>query len=243
VGDRYRLLLQETFFQDSVWINGKVLYAEYEGPRAGHHEAFLYADPDPASSYNAHYTSDGEALVYSALRYPLDRLHITSRYGNRVHPVTGSRSYHNGIDYRGAIGAPVYAVANGMVTNSEFKGNNGNYISIRHSDGTQSWYLHMSKRHVGRGQSVRAGQVIGRVGNTGRSTGPHLHFGFQQANGRWMDPLSKRMIATPKLSGPRLESFQTQAEDIRVLLASLEDYQASQATDSTNTTVKRRVLD
>ncbi len=221
-GDRFKVLLRERFFQDSIRIDGQVLYTCYDGVRAGFHEAFRYDDGDPQSSYTAHYSETGEALIHSGLRYPLDRLHISSSYGMRIHPVSGIRKMHWGVDYRAPIGTPIYAVAPGVVVQSAYNKSNGHYVAIRHPDRYISYYLHLHRRSVSRGNVVRAGQIIGRVGNTGISTGPHLHFGFKQPNGRWMNPLRKRMIATPKLKGERLARLTTQAKEIRSLLDSLQ---------------------
>ena len=132
-GDKFRILLEETFYQDSIWIDGRVVYAEFDGRIVGHHEAFRYEDPDPKSSFNAHYTEKGEALVFDGLRYPLDRLHVTSAFGSRIHPITGQRKMHAGIDYGSPTGTPVYAVAEGVVTVSGFDPYSGNKIAIRHS--------------------------------------------------------------------------------------------------------------
>lgn len=221
-GDRFKVLLSERVYRDSIWIEGQVLYASFDGKVAGHHEAFRYDDGDPKSTFNAHYTADGEALVYSGLRYPLDRLHISSSYGMRLHPVTGRRDFHAGVDYSSPTGTPVYAVAEGTVISSGYDDYSGNKIAVRHKDGSSSWYLHLSSRGVHNGSRVGARQVIGRTGNTGRSTGPHLHFGFKQPNGAWMNPVTKRMIATPKLQGERLSQLKKQIEEIRALLTRLQ---------------------
>ena len=223
IGDEFELLLQETFFRDLV--DGEivedvvedrttVLFASYSGKRAGTLKGYRYFDGRD-SSYNAHYTEEGEALMFSGLRYPLDRIHITSNYGNRTHPVTGRRTMHNGVDYRASVGTTVYAVAEGRVTASTYDNASGNYIAIRHKDNTTSYYLHLSRRSVRTGASVRTGQVIGLSGNSGRTNGPHLHFGFKQANGKWVDPLQRRMIAAPKLTGERLEKLKEQISAIK----------------------------
>jgi murein DD-endopeptidase MepM/ murein hydrolase activator NlpD len=237
-GDKFKILLKETRFQDSVWIDGKVLYASYTGLRVSLSEAFLYQEADPKSSFNAHYTEDGEALIHSGLRYPLDRLHITSRYGYRIHPITGSRAFHSGVDYRGAVGTPVYAVAEGLVIQSSYDNANGNYIAIKHSDNSQSWYLHLSQRSAGKGLKVKSRQVIGKVGNTGRSSGPHLHFGIKQPSGSWMDPLHKKMIATPKLEGVKFLALKEQIKTIRDIFAKTEDATPRNISDSLLATVK-----
>lgn len=241
-GDHFKVMIEESFFQDTLWISGTVLYAEFEGRVVGHHEAFFYEDPDPKSTYNAYYTASGEALIYDGLRYPLDRLHITSPFGYRIHPITGRYTLHNGIDYGSPYGAPVYAVADGKVVTSGYDEFSGNKIAIKHTDNSTSWYLHLSARLVNAGAKVSPHQMIGRVGTTGRSTGPHLHFGFTDMNGRWINPLSKVMIATPKLSGDRLLRLQAQIKDIRSELRKTEKQKPRGSGASANIRVNSRTV-
>ena len=220
-GDKYSVLLSERKHEDKL-IETKVLFTSYSGVRAGTHEAFYYEDDKAGSTYNAHYTKNGQALISSGLRYPLSRLHVRSSFGWRRHPVTGKRAMHRGVDLRGKRGAKVYAVAAGKVVMSTYNKFAGNKIGIRHRDGSTSYYYHLSKRGVNKGAWVRSHQVIGRVGSTGRVTGPHLHFGFKRPNGKWMNPLNKRMIATPKLAGKRFEKLTSQIEEIEGILADLK---------------------
>ena len=230
IGDRFELLLEETVYTDTIdgvaaehVLHGRtaLLFVTYSGERVKELRAYRYFDGDK-SSYNAHYTEDGEALIYLGLRYPLDRIHITSTYGMRRHPVTGQNAMHHGVDYRASTGTPVYAVAEGRVSKSTSDNMSGNFIAIKHKDNTSSYYMHLSKRSVSVGAQVKARQVIGLSGNTGQSAGPHLHFGFRQANGAWMNPLSKRMIATPKLAGEKLEKLKEQIAEIRRIYGELE---------------------
>ncbi len=241
-GDKFRILLEETFYQDSIWISGKVVYAEFDGRIVGHHEAFRYEDPDPKSSFNAHYTEKGEALVFDGLRYPLDRLHVTSPFGSRIHPITGQRKTHYGIDYGSPTGTPVYAVAEGIVTVSGFDQFSGNKIAIRHRDRSESWYMHLSVRGVKVGSKVAARQCIGRVGSTGRSTGPHLHLGFKNEKGAWINPASKTMIAAPKLEGQRLARLKDQVAEIRKQIEATLAAPAVKANDTTDVMVRMRSL-
>ncbi|NLO22949.1 MAG: peptidoglycan DD-metalloendopeptidase family protein [Fibrobacter sp.] len=241
-GDRFKVLLEESFYQDSNWIDGKVLYAEFEGRTVGHHQAFRYEDPDPKSTFNAHYTASGEALIFDGLRYPLDRLHITSSFGRRIHPITGARSYHNGVDYGSPRSSPVYAVAEGVVIVSGYDNLSGNKIAIKHRDQSSSWYLHLDKRLVSVGTKVSPRQMIGRVGSTGRSTGPHLHFGFKNAQGKWINPLTKTMIATPKLEGERLKRLQEQIKGIQQELALTEAESLQKINDSLDVFVRMRAI-
>ena len=241
-GDKFRILLEETFYQDSIWIDGRVIYAEFDGRIVGHHEAFRYEDPDPKSSFNAHYTEKGEALVFDGLRYPLDRLHVTSPFGSRIHPITGQRKMHAGIDYGSPTGTPVYAVAEGIVTVSGFDQFSGNKIAIRHRDKSESWYMHLSARGVKVGSKVAARQCIGRVGSTGRSTGPHLHLGFKNEKGNWINPASKTMIAAPKLEGQRLARLKDQVAEIRKQIEATLAAPAVKANDTTDVLVRMRNL-
>ncbi|MBQ3776768.1 MAG: M23 family metallopeptidase, partial [Fibrobacter sp.] len=179
-------------------------------------------------------------LIFDGLRYPLDRLHITSSYGSRIHPITGKRTVHHGVDYGSPTGSPVHAVAVGVVTVSGFDPLSGNKIAIKHRDNSVSWYMHMSSRGVGVGAHVSAGQIIGRVGSTGRSTGPHLHFGFKNAKGAWINPLSKTMIATPKLAGERLAKLKVQVAEIRKQVELTLAAPAVKVNDTTDVMVRMR---
>jgi murein DD-endopeptidase MepM/ murein hydrolase activator NlpD len=221
VGDRFKVLLSERKFKNSI-IQTKVLYTSYKGNRAGFHEAYYYEDEERSSTYTAHYTKDGQALISSGLRYPLSRLHVRSGFGWRRHPVTGRRAMHRGVDLRGRSGTPVHSVADGRVVEASYNQFAGNKVAIRHRDGSRSYYYHLAKRSVRKGDWVRSYQVIGTVGATGRVTGPHLHFGFRTPKGSWMNPLNKRMIATPKLTGQRLQNLKKQIADIRSLMTDLE---------------------
>lgn len=121
---------------------------------------------------------------------PVPYYTLTSAFGMRVHPVLGYARMHNGIDMACAQGTPIYATRSGTVTVASYQaGGAGNYVSINHGDGFSSIYMHMTHYIVYVGQKVSAGQVIGYVGSTGISTGPHLHFGISYA-GSYVNPLA-----------------------------------------------------
>lgn len=121
---------------------------------------------------------------------PVSGYTLTSPFGNRVHPVTGIYTMHNGIDMACAQGTPIYATRAGKVTVASYQaGGAGNYVSINHLDGFSSIYMHMTNYVVSAGQTVSQGQLIGYVGSTGMSTGPHLHFGISYA-GTYVNPLA-----------------------------------------------------
>lgn len=224
-GDRYKILVEENFRNNEKAGRAKILYLSYEGIIAKKSEAFLYEDNDPESAFNAHYTMEGKALIPSSLRLPVDRVRVTSPFGYRRHPVTGRRSFHNGVDYGGAIGAPVYAIAEGRIIQTTRTTYGGKKIVIRHLDGTQSYYLHLHRIMVPQGRYVKAREQIGQIGRTGRVTGAHLHLGIKSSSGKWQDPLRKKMIATPRLKSKRMKRYRKQKSDIQKIIDITETYQ------------------
>jgi murein DD-endopeptidase MepM/ murein hydrolase activator NlpD len=118
---------------------------------------------------------------------PVNRLMMSSGFGVRRDPFTGSTAMHNGLDFRGPTGAPIHAAADGKITFVGRRSGYGNVIEISHGNGLTTRYAHMSKFRAKRGQKVEAGDVIGALGSTGRSTGPHLHFEVR-INNRAVNP-------------------------------------------------------
>ncbi|MBX7482266.1 M23 family metallopeptidase [Qipengyuania qiaonensis] len=131
---------------------------------------------------------------------------MSSRFGMRRHPILGYRRMHAGLDFKAAYGQPIVAVTDGRVLSSGRAGGCGNAVKLRHGGGIDTRYCHMSRIAVNRGQSVRRGQVIGYVGSTGLSTGPHLHYEMYR-NGRAIDPASVQYVTRAQLSGAELQRF------------------------------------
>ena len=120
-------------------------------------------------------------------RMPLEHARVSSSYGMRDHPVLRKRARHNGIDLAAPTGTPIYATADGLVERANWFSSYGNYIQIGHGNAIETRYAHLSKIIVADGQQVRKGDLIGYVGSTGRSTGPHLHYEVRIA-GEAVDP-------------------------------------------------------
>lgn len=139
---------------------------------------------------------------------------MTSGFGMRRHPILGFRRMHSGIDFRAGSGAPIYATADGVVNYAGRKGGYGNYVRIAHGGNIGSGYGHMSRIAVSSGMRVRRGQVIGYVGSTGLSTGPHLHYELYRG-GRPVDPNSVRFTTRSQLSGRDLANFRARLKQLQ----------------------------
>jgi len=142
----------------------------------------------------------GNTLRHVPLRKPLGiELEMTSPFGVRIDPFIHQPSMHTGMDFRANVGDPIYATAAGTVSKADWEGGYGQMVEIEHGEGLSTRYGHMSMIAVKVGQKVRAGQIIGRVGSTGRSTGPHLHY-ETRVNGEAVNP-EKFLAAGEKLFG------------------------------------------
>jgi murein DD-endopeptidase MepM/ murein hydrolase activator NlpD len=133
-------------------------------------------------------------LIIAAMRkrlvWPTDSRRVTSPFGYRTHPVTGIKAFHNGIDIGAAHGSNIYAVANGIVERTFYNAQGGNSIILLHDNGLKTGYAHLSAFNVKAGDTVKQGEVIGFIGNTGVSTGAHLHFTVRNKDGKFIDPQS-----------------------------------------------------
>lgn len=128
------------------------------------------------------------AKVSVPSRMPVEGVKLTSSYGMRNHPVLGGRRQHKGVDLAGATGTPVYATADGLVGKAQWFSSYGKYVQIEHGAGLQTRYAHLSAYTVEAGQRITKGDLIGYIGSTGRSTGPHLHYEIR-VSGEAVNPI------------------------------------------------------
>lgn len=150
-------------------------------------DAPLPEDPSALSLDDFQPGAPGARGAGDAARRPEVSGEITSRYGQRVHPLTGERHFHTGVDLRANEGAAVRAVRAGVVREAGMRGGYGNVVEIDHGDGTTTLYAHASQLLVEKGQRVAEGEEVARVGHTGQATGPHLHFELRRHD-RPVDP-------------------------------------------------------
>ena len=184
-GDTFRLVFERKKYDGvSALTYGQIFAAEYDN--AGHpYQAVLFHDHAGRLGY---YAADGKSLQKAFLRSPLKfAARISSHYSlHRFHPVLKLYRAHLGTDYAAPVGTPVQAVAHGRVEFAGRLGGDGNMVRLKHSNGYETYYLHLSSILVHRGQSVQQGQLVGRVGATGLATGPHLDFRVRQG-GRFIN--------------------------------------------------------
>jgi murein DD-endopeptidase MepM/ murein hydrolase activator NlpD len=141
---------------------------------------------------------------------------VTSNYGTRRHPILGYRRMHAGIDFKASHGSPIYAVTDGTVQFAGRSGGHGNHVKLSHGGGLATGYSHMSRIAVSPGERVRRGQVIGYVGSTGLSTGPHLHYEMYR-NGRHVNPSSVSFVTRAQLSGAELGRFRAELSELQTI--------------------------
>ncbi len=169
-------------------------------------DAVVYPDDQGRLGY---YDLEGHPLRKQFLKSPLEFSRVTSRFStNRFHPVLKRRMPHYGVDYGAPTGTPVHVTSDGTVTLAGRNGGGGNMVTVRHTNGYETNYLHLSRfaKGIRRGVRVSQGQVIGYVGSTGLASGPHLDYRVQ-LNGRWINPLSISSPPVEPLADERLQRF------------------------------------
>ena len=198
-GDQFKLIYEEKFIDDSVFVGyGKVKAALFD-----HNNRDFYAYrfvPDSIKKIPEYYDDKGNILRSQFLRSPIKfQYRVSSRFNlRRKIAYYGRVKPHKGTDFAAKVGTPIMATANGKVTESRRKGGNGNYVKIRHNNTYSTQYLHMSRRKVKRGQYVKQGDIIGYVGMTGNTSGPHVCYRFWK-NGRQVDPFKQKLPSAKPL--------------------------------------------
>ncbi len=205
VGDEFVVLVDEQRIGGEFYRYGTIFAARFVN-RDRVMNAVIFPDDDGRLGY---YDLDGAPLRKMFLRSPLTFSRVTSRFSlNRFHPVLKKSMPHYGVDYGAPVGTPVHATADGVVTLAGRNGGAGNMVRLRHPNGYETNYLHLSKygNGVRRGAQVSQGQVVGYVGSTGLSTGPHLDYRVKH-NGRWINPLTISSPPVKPLEVERLQRF------------------------------------
>lgn len=216
-GDRVRVVVEKEFAQGRLLRYGEILGARYEGSQVGSKRLLRYAPDGGTPTY---FDEKGSSAKKSFLKSPLKYVRITSGFGGRINPLSGFRQNHAGVDYAAEIGTPVWAVADGTVT-QVVRGDpgGGNFLFLRHMNGFETGYLHLSRFAEGIrvGARVHQKQVVAFSGSTGMSTGPHLHYAMKR--GRvYINPLTQRFPRADPLPKDELERFRERTAHVASLL-------------------------
>jgi murein DD-endopeptidase MepM/ murein hydrolase activator NlpD len=211
-GDRFDLIVEHRRAETGESETGALLYAGLD--RAGGRDIQLM--PWSLGGGVQWLEASGVGRETSTgFRMPVQG-RMTSPFGYRVHPILGYRRMHTGIDFGAAYGTPIVASGPGTVASAGWDGGYGKAVRLSHGGGLTTLYGHMSRLAVAPGQQVAAGQVIGYVGSTGLSTGPHLHYELHR-NGERIDPASFRHVTRSQLSGAELEAFRARMRSLLAL--------------------------
>ncbi len=162
-----------------------------------------------------YYGPDGQSIKKTLMKTPVDGAHVSSGYGMRFHPVLGYSKMHKGVDFAAPTGTPIYASGDGKIVRAGRFSSYGNYVRIHHSANLDTAYAHMSRIAPGvkPGSSVRQGQIIGYVGTTGRSTGPHLHYEVM-VNSKQVNPRGINLPIGQALAGRDLKKFKSHVAEV-----------------------------
>lgn len=211
-GDEYRLIYEGEFVGDAPMNNFRILAASFKTA-----DTTIYAIPFVQDNEELFYNVDGNSLEGAFLKAPLDYYRISSRFTNRrFHPVLKRYRAHHGVDYAAPTGTPVYAIGSGKVIAKAYqKGGGGNYVKIRHNSVYVTTYMHLSRFAKGLkvGDYVKQKQVIGYVGSTGVSTGPHLDFRVHE-NGKPINPLTIKSQPKKPISKANKDAFNVVADSL-----------------------------
>ncbi|HRO66297.1 MAG TPA: peptidoglycan DD-metalloendopeptidase family protein [Pseudobdellovibrionaceae bacterium] len=219
--DRWRLTVEQKLVKGEPIGWGAILAAEYENAGTPYQAALFRLNGEEIGYFD----TEGKSLRRMFLKSPIRYGRITSGFNlRRFHPILKVPRPHIGVDYGAPIGTPVRAVGDGVVTLASWSGGGGNVIKVRHNSTYETAYKHLSgyAKNVKKGARVQQGQVIGFVGNTGLSTGPHLHFEFYQS-GRFVDPLGRKFPSADPVPPMHLGQFKESATS---LLASLPPWRS-----------------
>lgn len=218
-GDSFEVMYEVRYDDTGSVIDyGDILYAELTlsgGTRA----LYRFEDAGLSAGYG-YFDAEGHSAIRALMRTPINGARLSSGFGNRKHPILGYKKHHKGLDFAAPKGTPILAAGDGVIDKIGRNGAYGHYIRIRHNNNFQTAYAHLSRYAKGmtRNTRVHQGQVIGYVGSTGRSTGPHLHYEIIR-NGRQVNPRTVELPTTENLDGGLLDKLQNSIETTQKVMA------------------------
>ena len=215
-GDGFQVMYERyTNDRNKIVKTGKILYAFLN---VNNQKIKLYRF-EQKNDYDF-YDEKGKSIRKALMKTPINGARLSSPFGNRKHPILGFTKHHNGTDFAAPTGTPIMASGNGTVIKAGWCGNGGNCVRIRHNSSYTTGYGHMSKIATRTGRRVKQGQIIGYVGNTGMSTGPHLHYTVSH-NGKFINSQKLKLPSGKILNGEERKEFELQRIKLDVALGVL----------------------
>ena len=217
-GDDFEVMYERYFDDRNKKIKtGKILYA-YLNVNNQKIKLYRFGKKNDYDFYDER----GRSIVKALMKTPINGARLSSGFGKRKHPILGFTKHHNGTDFAAPTGTPIMASGNGTVIKAGWCGNGGKCVRIRHNTSYTTGYGHMSKIATRTGRRVRQGQIIGYVGNTGMSTGPHLHYTVSY-NGNFINSQKLKLPSGKILKGEERKLFEVERIKLDVKLAQVRD--------------------
>lgn len=236
VGDEFEILYETLVDERGNFVSsGEVLFASLNGRVL---ERSFYRHTPIDDNIVDYFTADGKSATRFLMKTPINGARLSSSFGRRRHPISGYSRLHKGTDFAARSGTPIFAAGNGVVERASRYGGYGKYVRIQHANGYETAYAHMSRYGPGvrKGRRVRQGDIIGYVGSTGASTGPHLHYEVL-INGRHVNAMSLRLPTGRTLEGDLLTDFEASRQAIDAQRTALS---VTMIADSNNPVIGRR---
>lgn len=216
--DRFSVVVEQRWREGQLLGTGPVLAATFSVGDDLHSGFRFERNGKPE-----YFTADGKSLKRPFIRMPIPYARLTSNFGNRRHPIMGTMRQHRGVDYAATTGTPIQAAGDARVMSVGWKGGYGRTVELDHGRGHTTLYAHMSRfSNIRPGQRIAQGTVIGYVGSSGMSTGPHLHYEFR-VNGVHRNPLSVTLPPPEPLSGAALTAFREHTRDSLARIREVEN--------------------
>lgn len=206
VGDQFEMVFEEYTDERGRYISGgNLIYAKLDGHAADRGFYRFTPSDDGVSDY---YDDKGESARKFLMKTPINGARLSSGFGSRRHPISGYTRMHKGTDFAAPSGTPIMAAGNGVVERASRFGTYGNYVRIRHANGYATAYAHMLRYGPGvkAGTRIKQGDIVGYVGSTGASTGPHLHYEVLQG-GKQVNAMGLNLPTGRKLEGAMMKEF------------------------------------
>ena len=218
-GDEFEALFEARYDDQGKLVStGDIVYARLNWRGRSKEKGYYRFAASTDGGRSDFYDATGQSAKRLLMKTPIDGARLSSGFGSRKHPILGYRRAHKGIDFAAPRGTPIKAAGDGVIERANRYGSFGNYIRIRHSNGYETAYAHMKgfRRGIRKGKRVRQGDIIGYVGTTGRSTGPHLHYEVH-LHGKAVNPQKLKIATGKQLKGADLERFKAQRDLINAM--------------------------